>query len=592
MFRYIINLLKGSRQKKLEFNPKGYRGRSKIEKWTLGAEGSTRDVPRIKGHARTRALMKLAKKTKVKTNEDGTKSYLLHRGMSENEHGNSVKKNSVEHDKNTSWSPHPHVAHTWGYKYKGHATSAWVHENDIHHVPQQIGLKGKGNKIGESKYKNEHEVIVNPHKSVINDTYKVESHYHPKKQFSLNESISRKQTTKKRMDIAKAKNFPIGTIRKRKDGTYVKESSGQWRKMGKPKPVSRWESQIAKIHASEKTEMEKDAWVAGQFAKAGKPIGHLLYASREIIGRGANLNAIDNKGFKGLCKAIIEKAYESGPKGFEMETIKRFEKAFNTWFEKVAQPKITRHVPLYKALGKINDDDFYKKHPKWFLYCCSRLAMHNEGMVDMSAVKPYMKNAIRKYNGKVPETIRKSRYIYKAEKTIKHIKLHKDMIEKPDHKHLIHETSEENKKQILKNGFKASKNKHVMPGVYTQPNHSYRSTGEESKIKIKTHEKTKVANLGTERPMDHLRGFGSNEYHHAYHHILKNMGYKVNDRHAGKNPSKYYDDNKEHIEHVVKKNRQAFHKHLVDTMKHNGVDVVKNAGEHIIVNKKCIKGME
>ena len=148
------------------------------------------------------------------------------------------------------------------------------------------------------------------------------------------------------------------------------------------------------------SEAKLDIWVGAQFLKAKKPILHLLVAAREIL-RGKE-NVDPSRGFDGLCHVILTRAYERGPDAFQPETLERFTKAFHTYFEKVTA---TEKSPSTDSEDKIEQllkkTPYYQEHEEWFRYCVHRM-MEKNGAVSYSGLKPYMQNAMKKYNGVVP----------------------------------------------------------------------------------------------------------------------------------------------------------------------------------------------
>lgn len=183
---------------------------------------------------------------------------------------------------------------------------------------------------------------------------------------------------------------------------YLKEMGGIYGEGAKPttktaQQIQKWQDHLATASLDLHTQVERDQWVANYFASQRKPIAHVLYAAREFIGRDVHLSQVPREGFKGLCKAIIEKVYEHGPAGLDKEQIKVWEKAFSTVFSN----KPDNLVPLAKALNKASQKQF-RNDAKWFVYCCTRYAMKNEGMVDMSAIPSYIKNAKRYHGSKNP----------------------------------------------------------------------------------------------------------------------------------------------------------------------------------------------
>jgi hypothetical protein len=168
--------------------------------------------------------------------------------------------------------------------------------------------------------------------------------------------------------------------------------------------IKKWQDSLKKETALLTTDKERDAWVAKQFRSAKKPIDDLIYASREILG-DKPMSMVQSSGFTGLCRAIIMKAYEHGPSQFDKETIGKFRKSFNTFFEKATTGKM-KLVPLSMALTKHHSDKpLYKQHPKWFMYCCTRQAGKNNGMVDLNGIESYMVNAMKKYKTKNPPKV-------------------------------------------------------------------------------------------------------------------------------------------------------------------------------------------
>jgi len=191
--------------------------------------------------------------------------------------------------------------------------------------------------------------------------------------------------------IEKARALPVGTVRKRADGTYIKRGKGKWEKVKKEHEAG--EVWAARLRNETKglSQTDRDAWVGEQFRRAKKPIAHLLYACRKILGNVERLHEVPRTGFKGLCRAIIEKAYEHGPSGMEHEALDRFNQAFRTMMEQ----KQGATVPLRKALSMAHTRPFFRDHPKWFDYCVRRMALKNDGEVNMAGVESYMRNAMR-----------------------------------------------------------------------------------------------------------------------------------------------------------------------------------------------------
>lgn len=132
-----------------------------VEDWTTGGAAGEPNrearerMPRLEGPARQRGLHKLSSLTQSRINpQTKEREFLLHRGTSNDEikaHG------SGELDMKTSWTPHLHMANEFAENNLGDVLSAWVPEKHIHHMPWAIGAT-------PGDFKDEREVIVNPHK--------------------------------------------------------------------------------------------------------------------------------------------------------------------------------------------------------------------------------------------------------------------------------------------------------------------------------------------------------------------------------------------------------------------------------------------
>jgi hypothetical protein len=169
----------GSRLKKAlpKFNPNSIpeEQRKPVDKWVEHVDHDAEEkIPRLEGPARARALHRLHGHTKVRRHKSGEREFLLHRGMSKEELGNSrpsSKTISFSNKTNhTSWTPDPDVARGFaedGGEHPKYIVSAWIKESDIHHVPKAIGSKEPGSArnsrsatFGEMNRAEEHEVIV------------------------------------------------------------------------------------------------------------------------------------------------------------------------------------------------------------------------------------------------------------------------------------------------------------------------------------------------------------------------------------------------------------------------------------------------
>jgi hypothetical protein len=164
--------------------------------------------------------------------------------------------------------------------------------------------------------------------------------------------------------------------------------------------IKEWRESLATASLDLRTDSERDQWVSTQFMAKKKPISHILVAAREFLG-GKHMSTVPDTGFIGLCKAIINKVYEHGPSGLSKEQIEIWDKAFRTVLFKTESGDDS-FVPLQKALTKVNSKAFFRQNPKWFVYCAVRYAGKNDGMVNMSHIESYMKNAMKKHGTKNP----------------------------------------------------------------------------------------------------------------------------------------------------------------------------------------------
>jgi hypothetical protein len=158
---YLANgqwiLEKGSRQKKIPFNPDkdiSNKDRYNIQGWVTGEVPISidkDDVPLMTGNMRARALNKLMGATQYRKNPITNKlEFLLHRG--DNNAENYARRNKGDHyhnDQITSWSWTPRIAAgfshnaTFGADAKpGDFSSAWIPEDSIHSMPKMYGHRG------------------------------------------------------------------------------------------------------------------------------------------------------------------------------------------------------------------------------------------------------------------------------------------------------------------------------------------------------------------------------------------------------------------------------------------------------------------
>lgn len=160
--------------------------------------------------------------------------------------------------------------------------------------------------------------------------------------------------------------------------------------------VKKWREKLKEETFLLNSDSERDAWVAAQFKRSGKPISAVLFAARQVLG-SLHMSMIDESSFAGFCKAIITKCYEKGPAEVQTDEVRRWAKAFRTLNRK------KRLVNIQAALmTHIHEDPLWEREAKWFKYCAGRMNARS-GKVDLNAMTNYIKNAKRKY--KVPPRI-------------------------------------------------------------------------------------------------------------------------------------------------------------------------------------------
>jgi hypothetical protein len=169
---------KGSMKRLAPFNPKTAPETSMVNQYRREWQDQEQQIARqalgqfgqkANPHARMRSLHKLSALTPTRRGPDGKRQFLLHRGMSHNEHAMASAHDGtsprLNHDKHSSWTPHYNVAEEFGRSGKTTTQSAWVNEDHIQMVPNQYG-DYTGDQ--EDSWSNEHEVIVAPgHNSVV-----------------------------------------------------------------------------------------------------------------------------------------------------------------------------------------------------------------------------------------------------------------------------------------------------------------------------------------------------------------------------------------------------------------------------------------
>ncbi|HBI01339.1 MAG TPA: hypothetical protein DDY18_06910 [Flavobacterium sp.] len=188
-----IIMMKGAKQRLFPFNPNADitdQNHNNTKQWVNASSFNRDNVPSVVGNARQRALLNLYKKTQTRKNPNsGELEVLLHRGMHPIEHHNTIENNNHTYDK-TSWTPNYNTAHNFAQDYFRNAMenpndiqeqestygkkidmsgpktmSSWIPVKHIHSIPMfSIKNQNQQDHSLRENLKNEHEVIVNPHK--------------------------------------------------------------------------------------------------------------------------------------------------------------------------------------------------------------------------------------------------------------------------------------------------------------------------------------------------------------------------------------------------------------------------------------------
>jgi len=195
VFKKSESLEKGAMQRKFKFRPQDDVGEDEAENVDLWQQDSFEDGRKKMGNmhpnAKMRALNKLAAKTKMRTDKDGKRHFLLHRGVGASEALKTYRKKGafikeINNPDFSSWTYDKKFADNFGADYGGGAQSAWIHEDNITHMPNAYGDVSHGG-AGENKMHGEGEVIVGPHKSRMASHNEVNTEIHPN---TLDEAIS------------------------------------------------------------------------------------------------------------------------------------------------------------------------------------------------------------------------------------------------------------------------------------------------------------------------------------------------------------------------------------------------------------------
>lgn len=182
-------LMKGSLQRKISFNPRNQSARATQKEqidWTENEKPEFREsVSKMSGNPRIRALNKLAAKTHVRKHpETGERMFLMHRGMNEIEFKENHKNGIAKYHpaKRTSWTPDREVATNFGthslsdqavgmedpYAAGKATVSAWIPESSLLHNPNQF------NAPSEKEIRTKHEGYRGGKKDINLDRSKTE----------------------------------------------------------------------------------------------------------------------------------------------------------------------------------------------------------------------------------------------------------------------------------------------------------------------------------------------------------------------------------------------------------------------------------
>lgn len=166
------------------------------ERWQRGFDPEDREELADRSISRSekeRMLNKLAGRTKMRRNPlNGKREFLLHRGVSHEEHLDTNHPDHVNYNKTSSWTPHYNTARDFALEYQDTPTatsiedakkrvhSAWINEDHLSTMPGQ--LTGHG-----GEFSHEYEVIAKPHFSMKASP----SDVHAKPSMKLVKSISK-----------------------------------------------------------------------------------------------------------------------------------------------------------------------------------------------------------------------------------------------------------------------------------------------------------------------------------------------------------------------------------------------------------------
>jgi hypothetical protein len=226
-------LIKGSLQKKMKLTaPPSEEAFHWMRSGFMPAKRQA--IPRAEGDERKRMLHKLHGLTDVKKHADGTRSFLMHRGMGGGEFQDNIKDGKYSSKERTSWTPSLKTAKHFARrealeKTTNPVVSAWVHENDIHSMPAM--KVGKNNSKATAAVRKEQEFLVGHEK---------QSNHSPVHNV---EHVSGygggwNEVFKKAFIVKSGYRAFYGEIRHRKSGTWEKTVDG-WKKVKEDKDGSK-----------------------------------------------------------------------------------------------------------------------------------------------------------------------------------------------------------------------------------------------------------------------------------------------------------------------------------------------------------------
>jgi 8-oxo-dGTP pyrophosphatase MutT (NUDIX family) len=149
-----------------------------LEDWVGGSDENKHLIQRIEGPARLRALHRLFKLTNVRKGPTGEREYLLHRGVSKDEHAATVVDGKHASVQRSSWTPKHGVAVSFARDYNkydsednSHILSAWVPESRILTIPNSMNSQPRKihRRVGNIYVPDQHDTWIRPTGGLVNE---------------------------------------------------------------------------------------------------------------------------------------------------------------------------------------------------------------------------------------------------------------------------------------------------------------------------------------------------------------------------------------------------------------------------------------